>query len=190
MSCEAPNVPINAHQSRRLSLTVMVALALLTQMSCSSVSTFNVPDDHLIVPDQRIGSIRLGMSDQELFRVGTPNRTWQFRDFTGYAFGDRNVFVTAHTHQVGLIYTFDSRDRTSTGVGVGSSFPDLFRSFGPPTNTIFGNDVCGVPGMVEREYFQGGNVETAFSKRGSSCEDRPTNRVQVLGIKARGVEFL
>lgn len=175
---------------RSLGFIAVAALALLTQISCSDAPAMRSADDHLIVPDTRIGPIKLGMTDQELFQVGVPTGTRPAGRFTAYFFGDRTVFVNPQTRRVERIYTWSKADRTSGGAGVGSSLPDFFRVFGPPTKTIVGNDVCGVPGRVERVYYQGGDMELGFSNPGASCADAPTKRVQSIAITTSSANIL
>jgi hypothetical protein len=186
---EKPNMRTRRHRLGHVGFLALATFTLLLQISCSDGPTLKVADDHLIVPDTRIGPIKLGMSDQELFQVGVPSGTRPNAENIAYFFGDRTVFVDAQTRRVDRIYTWSKADRTSTGAGVGSSLQDLFRVFGPPTKTVVGNDVCGVPGRVERVYYQRGDMELGFSRRGASCADAPTNQVQAVGIKTPGVGF-
>jgi hypothetical protein len=175
------------HRIGHLGFLALATLTLLAQISCTDGPVLAAPDDHLIVPDTRIGPIRLGMSDQELFQVGVPSDTRPSENSMVYFYGDRAVYVNQRTRRVDRIYTWSKADRTSSGAGVGSTLPDFFRALGPPTSTVLGNDVCGVPGQIERVYFQGGNIQLMFSKRGASCADAPSTRVQSVAIKTQGV---
>ena len=166
----------------------VVMLILLTQISCSSEGNLRAPDDHQIVPGTRVGPFKLGMTDQELFHVGTPDGTRPWGNYVVYWFGDRNVQVNAESRRVERIFTSNKSDRTSTGVGVGSSLPDFFRAFGPPDRTIVGDQVCGVPGRVAHVYYQSGNMWLDFFRVGASCADAQTNQVHTLGIKTPGAE--
>ena len=157
-------------------------LALVTQISCSSGSPLRVSDDHLIVPDTRIGPFKLGMTDQELFQVGTPSGTKQMLGiFNTYWFNDRAVYVNTQSRRVEWIFTENNSDRTSSGIGVGSSVEDLFRAFGPPYRTV--EETCGQPRGLESVLYQGGDVLLGFSPSNATCVDAPTKRVQYLMIK-------
>jgi hypothetical protein len=167
--------------ARRLLVPGM--LALLTLSSCSSAPSLQVADDHLIVPGERIGPFKLGMTDQELFGVGIPGGTRVVRGDTEYFFGNRSVIVGEYSRLVKTVWTYSKTDRTSSGVGVGSSLTDLYRALGPPDRTEVGTSTCGVPGRVDHVYYQNGN--TVFSFTAGTCADAPTTQAQDVGIKSR-----
>jgi hypothetical protein len=59
---------------RRILLALSVgAMAVSLLSSCATTAASGLAgDDHLIVPGERVGPIRLGMSEQELLQLGTP----------------------------------------------------------------------------------------------------------------------
>jgi hypothetical protein len=162
-------------------------LTLLTQISCSGVGGLRAADDHRIVPDTRIGPFKLGMTDQELFQVGTPSDTQHILGtFSAYWFNDRVVYVNLQSRRVERIVTMSGTDRTSSGIGVGSSVEDLFRAFGPPDKTIEGDANCGGLGRLEKVLYQSGDMLLSFLESGASCAEAPTKRVQYVVIKSPG----
>jgi hypothetical protein len=182
------------HQSRPGFLAVTM-LTLLSQISCSSegsprAASLRAADDHLIVPGTRIGPFKLGMTDQELFQVGTPSGTRTIAGtWSTYWFNDRVVYVNLQSRRVERVFTESRSDRTSSGVGVGSSLEDLFRALGPPDETVEGDESCGVLGRVSHVLYQSGNMWVSFFKDGANCTQAPTKRVQFLMIKTAGSAF-
>jgi hypothetical protein len=172
---------IRTLRSRSNHLRVLGIVVLLTQISCSSDPSFQVADDHLIVPGERIGPFKLGMTDQELFQVGIPRTTEPLGNEVIYYFGDWVVSVSHESRQVDEVTTWSDSDRTSSAVGVGSTLQDLFRVLGPPDKTDVGWSGCGVPGQVEHVYY--GNMRINFNRSGSSCVDAASTHAQAVSIK-------
>src|SRR2546429_369562 len=89
-----------------------------------TVSPFSVRADNLIVPGARIGSVRIGMSADELYQVmGTPSSTQSLDDGNYYIWsglGDLKVFVYPNG-RVDSIITTDPVYVTREGVHVGDS---------------------------------------------------------------------
>src|SRR5262245_52068408 len=104
-------------------------------LGCSSTGDFKVPNDRLIVPGTRIGPVSLGMSDEALFKVGTPDRTREAGNWIVYNYGSMRVFVDQRTRKVVSVGTGrDSAYRTAGGVKVGSTMRDVQAALGPPSS--------------------------------------------------------
>jgi hypothetical protein len=187
---EVPNMQIRVRRPRRhrIFYSAVVVIALLAQISCSSEASLRAADDHLIVPGTRIGPFKLGITEKELFQVGIPSGTRPWNSFILYTFGDRVVQVSAQSRRVERIFSQDRSDRTSAGVGMGSSIEDLFRALGPPERSDVGDNVCGVPGQLERVFYQAENMLLSFNRDNASCADAATKRVQYVIIKVAGSE--
>jgi hypothetical protein len=152
-------------------------------------SSFKVPNDHLIVPDRRIGPIALGMSDKDLFKAFVPPGITTLGRWTVYDYGEFRIFVNKGTHKVEAIWLHQFDDdsdpyHTAEGVKLGSSLQDVMAAFGPPEvvrgNQFFGNATTDVK-------YHAGNLIFDFDKLGASMADAPTRSVQSIKIQSSGV---
>jgi hypothetical protein len=103
--------------------------------ACSTPASL-VGDDHIIVPGERVGPIRLGMSEQELLKLGTPEgpepvplSTWHDAQVPGirYKFGGRTIWVyldraSHHVVEIDVGYHGDCGGyHTEEGISCGSA---------------------------------------------------------------------
>jgi hypothetical protein len=107
-------------------------------------------------------------------------------DYLQYFFGQRTAYVGRQSHRVERIFTQDRSDRTASGIGMGSSLPDVFRVLGPPEKTRVGDSNCGVPGQAFSMLYRDESMLVSFSRDGASCAEAPTKRVQFVVIKPAG----
>jgi hypothetical protein len=174
---------------RRSLIGLALSLAALG-FGCQAAlaSSFKVQNDHLIVPDRRIGPIALGMSDKDLFKVFVPLGTTTLGKWTVYDYGEFRIFVNKATHRVDAIWLHQFDDdadpyHTAKGVKLGSSLQEVMAAFGPPEevrgNQFFGNATMDVK-------YHAGNLQLDFDKLGASMADAPTRNVQSIRIQSPG----
>jgi hypothetical protein len=175
---------------RRILVGLGLALAALG-FACQTAlaANFKVQNDHLIVPDRRIGPIALGMSDKELFKVFVPVGATTLGKWTVYDYGEYRIFVNKATRRVDAIWLHQFDDdahpyHTAEGVKLGSSLQEVMAAFGPPEevrgNQFFGN------ATTDAKY-RAGNLIFDFDKLGASMADAPTRSVQSIKIQSSGV---
>lgn len=132
---------------------IFVLSALVCGMSGASVAQ-TVPNDHLIVPGERVGPFVLGMSESDLLKVRQPsNRQAGFvmpagggnsGPATTYCYADENIcaFVDQSNSRVyklqvgfdGECYSY----KTADGVTCGATYEKITQSFGlgTPDNSL------------------------------------------------------
>ena len=107
----------------RPTLLLTAALFALSAAQASAQS-----NDNLIVPNQRIGKVTIGMSVTQLYNVmGKPNTTnvSALSDESSYIFNDLRVGVGNDDQLVGSVVTSSSKYKTAEGLGVGSENLEL-----------------------------------------------------------------
>lgn len=147
-------------------------------------------NDHLIVPDRRIGPYQLGMSDKDLFKVGIPAETKPGGGSTAYFYENDTikVFVDDGTHQVIFVEASGGSYHTSEGLRVGSSLPDVERAMGPPERLDAHPTINNVP-PVDVVYNSGG-LKFDFSIPGRGFLSRPPkDTVQSIAIQTDGAKM-
>jgi hypothetical protein len=175
---------------RRILIGLILTLAALAfGHQAAQASSFSVQNDHLIVPNKRIGPVALGMSDKDLFKLFIPQGTATLGKWTVYDYGEFRIFVDKGTHKVDAIWLhqFD-RDaysyHTAEGLKLGSSMQDILAALGPPEivkgNNFFGNATTDVK-------YNAGNLIFDFDKLGASMADAPTRSVQSIKIQSPSV---
>jgi len=174
---------------RRSLIGIALSLAALG-FGCQAAlaSSFKVQNDHLIVPDRRIGPVALGMSDKDLFKVFVPQGTTPFGKWIVYDYGEFRIYVHGGTHRVVAIvlHQFDHDAdpyHTAEGVKLGSSLQDVQAALGPPEvvkgNPFFGHATTDVK-------YRAGNLQFDFDKLNASMADAPTRNVQSIRIQSPG----
>lgn len=171
------------------STAVLAGLLLLLPLCAGAkAATVRGENDHLIVPDQRIGPVSLGMSDKDLFKLGTPNDTRPFSHWVTYWYDDMKIFVDAATHSVVFVELFDNDSyHTAEGVKIGSSVQDVETAMGPP-DSVQGNSFFGNAPITLQ--YHSGNLAIGFTKENASMADRPEDTVQTIGIQILGAGLL
>lgn len=133
---------------------VLAALTLCSGLllsSCGSAPPLPAPpkelppDDSLIVPGNRIGSVAIGMTSKQLLKAkGSPSSSpMRYTDAANYSYDQLrySVVVDDATQQVWRIATSDGRYRTVEGVGVGQTELEMRADLGNPDQTKdMGND--------------------------------------------------
>lgn len=173
-----------------LAQPLATALLCISLISCSSTGGegFKVPNDRLIVPGERIGPVALGMSDEALFKLGVPESTKPFGNWTLYLYKDMTVFVEQGSRKVVCVAVqSDSSYRLANGVKVGSTLRDIQAVMGP-SGTIRGNPAFGNAPMSVR--YQSGNLSFDFGGTTATMADRPRDTVQRIGIQVPGAGLL
>jgi hypothetical protein len=168
---------------------VFVSLTSLLLAACAAggdigaqAFSFSTPNDHLIVPGQRIGPVTLGMSDKALFKLSTPYTTTDSGTWMMYQYPDLRIYVAKSTHKVVAIELLgDTSYHTAGGVKIGLSLQDVETALGPPdseqSNPFFGNKTIDV-------HYTGRTLAIDFSKPGASMADAPERSVQTIGIQS------
>ena len=183
----AGTLPAPQHGHRRFDMkraAKVVAVLLIATFGCTSAiaSSFGQQNDHLIIPNERVGSVRLGMSDRDLFKLGVPNETAPYGKWIRYTYDELRVLVDAESHTVGMIRLInDHTYHTSDGIGIGSTLQDVERCLGPP-DKIDGNQYHGnAPNDL---YY--GNMDISFQRVISIQRDAPASAVQSIYIQSPG----
>lgn len=137
----------NAHRETRsipaLAMTVLAALALagcatmLAPGNRIDFATAIQNSDRLIVPGDRIGPIRVGMSRDEVVRIlGRPDRVINYLDSSDVEYiYDNNHFVVGLSVRwwaVIDVWTYDPQFATEQGVRPGDSRNDVLQKQGNP----------------------------------------------------------
>lgn len=168
----------------------LVATAMFLLAGCASVSdsgtgsTAAQNSNQLIVPDERIGSFQLGMSDKDLFKLGVPYQAKPFNQWTVYFYTGIKIFVDNNTHNVVFVEVHgDKSYHTSDGLRIGSQLVDVEKAMGPP-DSIQGNSFFG-NAPVNLKY-KSGNLEFGFGRYGGSMADSPGNSVTSISIQTPG----
>ena len=152
-------------------------------MSTASAQSAN---DYLIVPDSRIGLVSLGMSDQDLFKVGVPIQTGAFPAMTLYRYADMDVFVDGASHKViSVTVKYNSQYHTAEGVRIGSNLQNVEAAMGPPEFLQTSPVECCDPIAVT---YRAHRLRFSFSPPGSSMADRPKLTVQIIQIQTPGAQ--
>jgi hypothetical protein len=116
---------------------VEIALVIFTLFltSCATEPIALQNSDHLIVPGERVGPIKLGMTEQEVFNLLGPAKKHFFRFGTliySWEDGDFEINVSPDNHTVYVVKVFSPSYHTAEGVRVGSSEFDLVHLKGLP----------------------------------------------------------
>jgi hypothetical protein len=193
-------------------LVTMVATATLAACDAGTFgappSAITAPNDHLIVPGQRVGPFVLGMTEADLLKLGKPsNRTGGYlphfdndRKLVGsspisrYCYtGDACVDVDQSSHLVVLIDTGYNGDsfgyHTSDNLGVGSSYQNVIGSllWGTPdprltTYNDFSRRLLEI-GFTNEQT--GAHTNLRFSNQGSSMADPSFDDVRWLSMSVK-----
>jgi len=170
---------------------VFAGLVLTALFACCagarSLESSTVESDHLIVPDQRMGVVALGISDKDLFKLFVPDQTSGGPAWTIYYQGGLRIYVDNKTHKVvGLVLAAggdaDSY-QTAEGLKLGSSLRDIEAALGPPDSV---NANPFFQGAVVNVRYHGGALVFNFVPPGSSMADRPGDSVQEIDVYAPG----
>lgn len=174
--------------------TIMVAV----MWGCSSLNNNGLlRDDHLIVPGERIGPIHLGMSEEDLLKVGfaTESEPHPVPDAPSFSPGIRYwykqqsivVYVLRSTRRVVAIEVGRHGDcvgyRTAEGVSCNSNIYNIIGAFGECERRA--SDHFG-PKIRRCTYLNAGHVPRSVTvyefSSGSSMADHPSNTVQNIGL--------
>jgi hypothetical protein len=100
-------------------------------------------NDNFIVPGERVGSVFLGMTEEQLYtKMGSPAKNFPpNRDGDVlYSYMDLSVYVKMATHRVKMIQVTGPAYRTAQGVSIGSSELELKAKVGQPAWEILSVD--------------------------------------------------
>jgi len=167
---------------------VFAGLVLAALFACSAQAVDSgVQNDHLIVPDQRMGPVALGISDKDLFKLFIPEQTSGGPTWTIYYQGGMRIYVDNKTHKiVGLVLAAGNDAdsyQTAEGLKLGSSLQDIEAALGPPDSV---NANPFFQGTVVNVRYHGGALVFSFEPPGSSMADRPGDSVQEIDLYAPG----
>lgn len=184
--CESSGMKISLKLAF-VSLMVLLLARCAADEGSAQEASFSVPDDHLIVPGQRIGPVKLGMSDKALFKLSLPSTTtggstWMIYQYPGFV-----IYVANRTHKVvGIELVGDTSYHTAEGVRIGLSLQDVEAALGPPdaemSNPFFGNTTVNV-------RYHGKTLLIDFDKFGASMADAPNQSVQNIEIESPGANL-
>ena len=156
----------------RIASTLAFVLAALP-------ASATAPDDHVVVPGQRVGPVSIGMGPAELLQaLGAPEESRTFQDGgSSYDYNGRHLQVIANGGKVSTIATWDAGDHLANGLKIGSAELELQAMMGSPAwkKARGGGDFI--------EYCFGG---TSFYVSGFTGSHGPPGRV--YEIKVDGCE--
>jgi hypothetical protein len=110
-----------------LALSLFAVLAGFSNVFAAS------PDDHLIVPGQRIGPVVIGMGPSELLQaLGAPDQSNTNKFATQYVYPSRGFCIWSRNNRVDMISISDSSYHTPNGIHPGSSELELQAAMGAP----------------------------------------------------------
>jgi hypothetical protein len=114
--------------------SVMVLLALMISFSvCSTVRGQHLGSDKLIVPGQRIGPVRLGMTTAELYRaMGDPTKMYEYTNEVGQHCEYPGLAVDVKRGRVYTVTALSAEFSTVEGVRVGDSQLAMEAKLGSP----------------------------------------------------------
>ena len=150
--------------------------------------TIQGDNDYQIHPDYRIGPVKLGMSDKDLFKLAVPNTTRQITlsgtKYIGYSYDDMSVLVYADTHKVAYVQVRKNTHYYAIPhIAIGSSMKDVEAQMGPPekvkSNPWKGNVTYAL------DYWNK-SIEFNFYASGTSMADMPEDTVQSIAIQNHG----
>jgi hypothetical protein len=163
---------------------VALLCGILLACSTSGGGAFNAPNDRLIVPGERVGPLKLGMTEQDLFKIAVPNTTRPMGKWIFYWYGQLQVIVDESSRT--CIVSEDSSYRMANGLKNGSSMHEVQAALGPAgsikANPFFNNAPIQL-------YYHSGNLSFDFV-RGTTMADRPGNTVQRIGVQLPGAGLL
>jgi hypothetical protein len=164
-SGEMSRVIVGFARPGRLIATV---LAVVLQCSFARAQTLN---DHLIVPWQRIGPMRLGMSTADLIQSMGPPVSRQPGEVVTYKWHDVSATVTEDGLWATQICTFDPADVTVEGLHVGSTDLSVSGLLGKPrysrvSTAWWGPSFANLywPGLMISAHLKGFEVNHAVWK--------------------------
>jgi hypothetical protein len=179
-----------------------IALALAAS-SCAlggPPATIVAPDDHLIVPGERVGPFRLGMSEEDLIKLGTPTKIEPatipkgepVQDAPGIRYRYREQWIDAYVDRVtrrvvsiNVGYNGDCAGyHTVEGVSCGSNMDNIIGAFGNPDKhrgDDFGPKLRRVT-YIDLQHNPRSITCYSFDKAGGSMADHPLNDVQDIEI--------
>ena len=133
----------------------LVLIALLAAATLSLPPLALAQSDNQIVPRVRIGPVRLGMTDAELYNsLGNPTTTTPWHDSTSYYYSNIGLSVTVSNNRRTVIRvdTSDSRYSMASGLKPGSGALELSVKLGSHAgcNSSLGLSGCayGYEGLV------------------------------------------
>jgi hypothetical protein len=110
-----------------------IVLALFVVAASSSSVFAAPPDDHLIVPGQRVGPVVVGMGPAELLQaLGAPDESNTNKYATQYVYRSRGFWIWSRKNRVDSISIMDPTYHTANGIHPGSSELELQAAMGAP----------------------------------------------------------
>jgi hypothetical protein len=182
-------------------LKLLLPLIVLSLGACSSIGGQKLlGDDHIIVPGERLGAIRLGMSEDDLLKIGTPSSTQPLPLYKGkhsdetvpairYQFGGKliSVYVERATRRVVQIELGHGGNcggyHTVESIGCSSTYYNIAGALGDPDNRRADSFS---PKLLDVTYFNERHAPpslTVFSFHpGGSMAVRPVDDVQHIKL--------
>ena len=139
----------------------LIAPVLAVVLHCTFAQA-QTPNDHLIVPWQRIGPMSVGMSAADLVHSMGPPASRQPGEVVTYKWPDVSATVTEDGLWATQICTFDPADVTVEGVHVGSTDLSVTKLLGKPR---YSRSLYCVVGAFIREPLLAGADDQRASQR-------------------------
>jgi hypothetical protein len=148
----------------------LIAPVLAVVLHCTFAQA-QTPNDHLIVPWQRIGPMSVGMSAADLVHSMGPPASRQPGEVVTYKWPDVSATVTEDGLWATQICTFDPADVTVEGVHVGSTDLSVTKLLGKPrysrvSTAWWGPSFANLywPGLMISAHLKGFEVNHAVWK--------------------------
>jgi hypothetical protein len=148
----------------------LIATVLAVVLHCTFAQA-QTPNDHLIVPWQRIGPMSVGMSAADLVHSMGPPASRQPGEVVTYKWPDVSATVTEDGLWATQICTFDPADVTVEGVHVGSTDLSVTKLLGKPrysrvSTAWWGPSFANLywPGLMISAHLKGFEVNHAVWK--------------------------
>jgi hypothetical protein len=148
----------------------LIAPVLAVLLHCTFAQA-QTPNDHLIVPWQRIGPMSVGMSAADLVHSMGPPASRQPGEVVTYKWPDVSATVTEDGLWATQICTFDPADVTVEGVHVGSTDLSVTKLLGKPrysrvSTAWWGPSFANLywPGLMISAHLKGFEVNHAVWK--------------------------
>lgn len=169
---------INKLKTAEYAGIVLVIFALFLS-SCATEPIALQKSDHLIVSGERVGPIKLGMTEQQVFNlIGSANKSWVFQGHLMYSFRDFTIYVNTDNHKVFSIIVKSQSYHTAEGLGIGAREFDLVHLKGSPLWTE--RDDRGKPTIVG---FDDSTIVFQFLLSGETMADVTPDTVQCIHIQ-------
>jgi len=178
-----------------VAVSLLSSCATITSSGLTSNSSGLTGDDHLIVPGERVGPIRLGMSEQELIQLGTPSNVQPLP----YPDDTPGILYTYKAQLLDVNVERTSRRviridvgwngscvgyHTAEGVTCGSNYYNIAGAYGAPDRIRrddFGPKLMRTS-YLDNHHSPGSITVYHFTKSGGSMADRPRDVVQEIEI--------